>query len=170
MSKFFMRVLGVVNLLLVILGIWYSVGMRSARIRDGKWPPYPPARLDWLLYFAFLALSVALVAWLSYLSVRLIRADRRALLPTCVVFGIEIAYETSEVWYFWLSAPRWVTDRVVVLDGGHGPARAAACIPLCISGFPCHPGAPLGDSAPDATIANATPVFIAHCAGQLASF
>ena len=109
MSKFFMRVLGVVNLLLVILGIWYSVGMRSARIRDGKWPPYPPARLDWLLCFAFLALSVALVAWLSYLSVRLIRADRRALLPTCVVFGIEIAYETSEVWYFWLSAPRWVT-------------------------------------------------------------
>lgn len=106
-----MRFLGVLNLLFVEEGVRYSIGMRAIRIRDGKWPPYPPARLDWHLYFAFLALSTALVVWLSYISVRLIRADRKALLPCCIVFGIEIVYFTAEVWYFWLSAPRWITDR-----------------------------------------------------------
>jgi hypothetical protein len=111
MSKLFMRVLGVVNLLFVIVGIWYTVGMRAIRIKDGKWPPYPPARIDWLLYFAFLALSTVLIAWLTYLSVRLIRADRKALWQTCIMFGVEIAYEWAEVTYFWQLAPHRITDR-----------------------------------------------------------
>lgn len=100
-----------VNLLFVICGIWYAVGMHAVRVREGKWPHYPPARADWFLYFTFLSVSIALIAWLTYLSVRLIRADRRALSLTCIVFGIEIAFETAQVWYFWLSAPKWVTDR-----------------------------------------------------------
>jgi hypothetical protein len=122
MSNFFMRLLGVVNLLFVAFGVWYSVGARALRIKAGKWPPYHPARpLDWLLYFAFLALSIALIAWLSYLSVRLIRADRKALLPTCVVFGVEIAYLWAEVVYFWLLAPRWITDRSWFWTMGEDP-------------------------------------------------
>lgn len=111
MTKFFMRLLGAVNLLFVIGGIWYAVGMHAVRVREGKWPPYPPARADWFFYFTFLSVSIALIAWLTYLSVRLVRADRRALLLTCIVFAIEIAFETAQVWYFWLSAPHLVTDR-----------------------------------------------------------
>jgi hypothetical protein len=50
MSNFFMRLLGVVNLLFVAFGVYYSVRVRALRIKAGKWPPYHPARLDWLLY------------------------------------------------------------------------------------------------------------------------
>jgi hypothetical protein len=110
MSKFFMRLLGVVNLLFVGVGVWYAVGMRTIRIAAGKWPPYPPARLDWLLYFAFLALSTALIAWLIYLSIRLMRADRKDLFPLCILYGIEIAYFWIDS-TFCLTVPRWVVDR-----------------------------------------------------------
>ncbi len=54
MIKFFMRFLGVVNLLFVGLGAWYAVVMFSYRLKEGKLPPYPAARLDWILYCAFL--------------------------------------------------------------------------------------------------------------------
>jgi len=128
MSKFFVRLLGVLNLLFVGLGIWYSVEMHTLRIRAGKWPPYPAARIDWLLYFAFLALSTALVAWLSYLSVRLVRADRKALLPTCILFGVEIAYLWMEVTVFWLIVPSWVTKRHWFWSMGMDPlAPQLAC-------------------------------------------
>jgi hypothetical protein len=111
MSRFFMRFLGVVNLLFVGLGVWYAVVMFSYRIKAGKLPPYPVARLDWILYFAFLISCIALMAWFIHLSVRLIRADRKALLPTCFVFGIEIGSVFVEVWVFWLLTPEWVTKR-----------------------------------------------------------
>jgi hypothetical protein len=106
-----MRFVGAVNLLFVGLGIWYAIAMRSDRLKAGRWPPYPAARLDWLLYFAFLASCIALMMWFSYLSVRLIRADRKALLPTCFVFGVEIGSLFVSTWVFWLITPEWVTKR-----------------------------------------------------------
>jgi len=131
MSKLFMRLLGVVNILFVGVGIWYSVEMHTFRIGRGKWPPYPPARVDWLLYFAFLALSVALVGWLSYLSIRLIRTDRKALLPSCIVFGIEIVYFLVDSVFFFF-VPQWVTDRSWFWTMGMDPVipQLAYCYPF----------------------------------------
>lgn len=106
-----MRFLGVANLLFVGLGVWCAVGMFSYRLKAGKFPPYPAARLDWILYFAFLTSYVALVMWFSYLSVRLIRAEREALRPICIVFGVEIAFLLVTTWVFWLLTPEWVTKR-----------------------------------------------------------
>jgi hypothetical protein len=113
MIKFFMRFLGTVNLLFVGLGVWYAVGMRSERLKAGKWPPYSAVRLDWFLYFALLASCIALIIWFCYLSVRLIRADRKALLPTCIVFGVEIGLVWAEVAVFWFPgfAPEWAKER-----------------------------------------------------------
>ena len=110
MTKFFMRFFGVVNLLFVGLGIWYAVGMLYYRLKAGRWPPYAAVRLDWILYFVFLTACFALMIWFSYLSVRLIRADRNALLPTCIVFGVEIVYLfVDSVFFFFV--PDWVTNR-----------------------------------------------------------
>jgi len=111
MCKFFMRLLGALNLVFVAFGVWYSIGMHSIRMKAGKWPPYPAVWADWVLHLAFLAFNVALVAWLTFLSIWLICANRKALLPTCIVFGIEISYFWADVAYFWGIAPRWVTDR-----------------------------------------------------------
>lgn len=111
MTRFFMRFLGVVNLLFVGFGAWYAVAMRSDRLKAGKWPPFSATRLDWLLYFAFLTSCIALIMWFGYLSVRLIRADRKALLPTCIVFGVEIGFLLVTTWVFWLLTPEWVTKR-----------------------------------------------------------
>jgi hypothetical protein len=61
MTKFFMRFVGVVNLLFVGLGVWYAVVMFSYRLKTGILPPYPAARLDWIIYFAFLTSCIALV-------------------------------------------------------------------------------------------------------------
>jgi hypothetical protein len=49
--------------------------------------------------------------YFSYLSVRLIRADRNALLPTCFVFGVEIGFLFVTTWVFWLITPEWITKR-----------------------------------------------------------
>jgi hypothetical protein len=111
MTKFLMRFVGVVNLLFVGLGICYAIAMRADRLKAGKWPPYSAVPLDWLLYFAFLASCIALMMRFSYLSVRLIRADRKALLPTCILFGVQIAFVLVTTPVFWLITPEWVTKR-----------------------------------------------------------
>jgi len=112
MSKFVMRFFGAVNLLFVASGLWYSLKMHSARPRAANWPPFTPQLPDWLLHFVFLMVGVALIAWLGYLSVRLTCAERKALLPTCIVFGIEIAYVwAADASYFWLIAPSSITRR-----------------------------------------------------------
>jgi hypothetical protein len=134
MAKFFMRFLGAVNLLFVGVGVWYAVVMLTWRIAAGKWPPYPAMPLDWSLYGSFLALSTALIAWLIYLSVQLIRADRKALLPLCILYGIEIVYFWIDS-TFGLTVPHWIVDRSWLWTMGMDPLVPQFAFLYPLAGF-----------------------------------
>ena len=102
MTKWTMRILGVLNMLAGIAGIWFF-------IVDLDWHFQKlPSVHDWASWSVFCLLSLctlSLVSSLAYCGIRLVIGDRSVLRLTIIVYVAEILYFIADVLVFWLIVP-----------------------------------------------------------------
>jgi hypothetical protein len=102
MKQWVMRIVGVLNLLCSVLGIFYFAIQLSWHWH--RWPG-APSFFDWLVFLALSAVNISLVVYLGFLGVRLLRKDRAAIRSTSIVLAIELIYFFASTVLFWLILP-----------------------------------------------------------------
>ena len=83
-----MRVLGFCNLLTSSCGLYYFLG--AIQVHLGRWPGNPNQQ-QWNVFYVISALSTAMVLYLAYLGLRLLRLETAALWQVACIFALEIA-------------------------------------------------------------------------------
>ena len=124
-----MRVLGALNIVFVVLGVYYAVALNV--IRWGKWPG-PPSHTDWAIFVLLSAISLSFLAYLGYSGMKLIRGDVSVLRPLGVLFILETMYLFISVLLFWNILPA-STAKIAVgfWEGGEDPLT-----PQFLTGYP----------------------------------
>ncbi|HEY2472778.1 MAG TPA: hypothetical protein VGI45_33645 [Terracidiphilus sp.] len=97
-----MRALGFCNVLTSFCSLYYFVW--GIQIHVGRWPGNPNQQ-QWNVFYAITALSTALVFYLAYLGVRLIRLETAALWQVATVFAVEIAVVLTDFVLTWIATP-----------------------------------------------------------------
>lgn len=85
-----MRVLGVLNILFALIGLYYFGVILRLNGRRGWIGSGSPALRHWIIFSVLCSLTVGLTVYLIYLGAQLLRNENSALRPVCIVFGIEI--------------------------------------------------------------------------------
>ena len=97
-----MRALGFCNLLTSFCSLYYFVW--GIQIHLGRWPGNPDKQ-QWNVFYVISAVSTALVLYLAYLGVRLLRAEVAALWQVACVFALEIALVFGNFVLTWIATP-----------------------------------------------------------------
>jgi len=102
MKTWIMRIVGVVNLLCGLIGVYYFAF--KIRLHWHNWPG-SPSESQWLVFFVLSFISIYLLIYLGYLGIRLIKNDATALRPLRNLFMLEIAYYVASVVMLWVIMP-----------------------------------------------------------------
>jgi membrane protease YdiL (CAAX protease family) len=129
MMTWMTRILGIINLLFVALGAYYSVVMIHAHWN--KWPGNPTS-FDWLVFLCLYAVSLLMLLYLGYLGVRLIKKDESALWKLSLLFVTEMVYFYVFVTVTWVVMPMSTSKIAVGLWGRSQDPLA----PQIITGYP----------------------------------
>ena len=129
MQTWTMRILGVLNIMYVAIGIWFSAIMVWAHWRN--WPGNPSS-LDWAVFVFLYAISPLMIASLAYLGMRLIRKDARAILQLGLLFVAEMVYFFVLTTVTWLILPMSLSKIAVGFWGLSQDPLA----PQVVTGYP----------------------------------
>jgi succinate dehydrogenase hydrophobic anchor subunit len=110
MTKWAMRILGLLNVLFGIAGIWYYIADLTWHLQ--KWEAAYSVR-DWFVFSALSLYILSLVCFLAYFGIRLILGNRSALRFTIIVFALETLYFFADVGIFWLILPASVAHAAI---------------------------------------------------------
>ena len=97
-----MRALGFCNLLTSFCSLYYFVW--GIQVHLGRWPGNPNQQ-QWNVFYAISGLSTALVLYLSFLGIRLLRLETAALWQIACVFAVEIAMVLTGFVLTWIATP-----------------------------------------------------------------
>jgi hypothetical protein len=78
------------------------------------------------------AVSVAMILYLGFLGIRLMRGDASALFQLCLLFVVEIAYFGGIVYVTWFVLPDTMSDLAVNFWG----MAQNPLVPQIVTGFP----------------------------------
>lgn len=97
-----MRVIGALNIVFVVLGLYYATYFFV--LRWGRWSTHL-TQYDWDIQALFYTISLSFLAYLSYSGVRLIRGEASVLRPLGAIFILEILYFVTTVVVDWIVLP-----------------------------------------------------------------
>jgi hypothetical protein len=97
-----MRIFGAASILVSLFGLYFFAWL--IQIHLGKWRGNPTHQ-DWGVFFAISAVSTLLVLCVTYLGVRLILGDLKAIWQIGCVFLMEIVFFYVDVCVTWLGMP-----------------------------------------------------------------
>lgn len=132
MKAWVMRVVGSLNLLFGVGGLYYFAVRLSWRWHD--WPGSPSLGA-WFAFAVLSTLTTSLVCSLSYFGIRLLIGDESAIRKTAVVFGAEILYFLTDVIVFWLILPMHNPQLTEITAGFFGIA-SGPLDPQVATGYP----------------------------------
>jgi succinate dehydrogenase hydrophobic anchor subunit len=102
MKTLIMRIIGVLNLLFGLMGVYYFIFMM--RMHWHNWPG-SPSITQWAVFLVLSLISIGMLVYLGYLGIRLVRRDESALRPLIIIFISEILYFIVGVVVLWLIMP-----------------------------------------------------------------
>ena len=102
MKKRVMAALGVLNILFVVVGVYYAAALFT--LRQGNLT-IQPSEIDWLMYSVFLLSCLIVLCILVYLSIRLIRGESSVLRPVALLFVVEILFLVASTIVDWSCLP-----------------------------------------------------------------
>lgn len=97
-----MRALGSCNLLTSSCGLYYFLDAIHSHL--GRWPGNPNHQ-QWNVFYVIGALSTAMVIYLAYLGLRLLRLETAALWQVACLFALEIALVLANFVFTWIATP-----------------------------------------------------------------
>jgi hypothetical protein len=109
-----MRILGGLNVLAALLGIWYAATM--IQMHWGRWPGNPN-HSQWAVFLGLSAISFFLIVYLAYLGVKLIRGDTKALWKVALILVVEMVYFFIQTTITWLILPESMSKIAVGFYG-----------------------------------------------------
>jgi len=124
-----MRVLGALNVVFVALGAFYAAAMIQRHWHN--WPGSPIYQ-DWVIFVALNAISIAMILYLGFLGIKLMRVDANALFQLCLLFVAEIAYFGAIVYVTWFVVPDSMSTVAVSFWG----MAQNPLVPQIVTGFP----------------------------------
>ena len=97
-----MRALGFCNLLISFCSLYYFVW--GIQVHLGRWPGNPNQQ-QWNVFYVISALSTAIVLYLAYLGVRLLRLETAALWQVACIFALETTAVLTDFVLTWIVTP-----------------------------------------------------------------
>ena len=128
-----MRALGVLNLFFSGIGLCYfawqlwRIGKPVNRLSPPIWA--------WAVFTVLSIMSLALVACLIRLGIRLLNRDDGAIRPLSIVFSAEILYFFASIVLFWLVIPSYAPTMRTMSVGFFDSAQGALD-PQVVTGYP----------------------------------
>jgi len=128
-----MRVLGTLNLAFSGIGLCYfawllwRIGKPVSRLTPTVWA--------WAFFKVLSIMSIALIASLIHLGIRLLNLDDSAIRPLSIVFSAEILYFFASVFLFWLVIPSHAPTMRAMSVGFFDSAQSALD-PQVVTGYP----------------------------------
>jgi hypothetical protein len=102
MTKWTMRIFGLLNVMFGIAGIWFYIVDLNSHFH--KLPPTSDVR-SWTVFTLLSLCTLSFVCLLAYCGIRLIIGDKAVLRLTAIVFTAEILYFIADVSIFWVIFP-----------------------------------------------------------------
>jgi hypothetical protein len=129
MAKWTMRILGLLNVVFALIGIWYYIIRLSWHFQKAS---AVHSTRDWGIFSLLSLCTLSMISLLGYLGIKLIIADRRALRLTVIVFAAELLYFFADMQIFWRIAPTSMAQLTI------GFWELATCLiaPQIFTGYP----------------------------------
>ena len=130
MKKWTMRILGVLNALFGLVGIWYFITRLTGHFQKTS---VVYSTRDWTIFSLLSFCTLLMVSSLAYLGIRLIITGNRTNLRLMVfIFAAEILYFFANAVNFVLISPSPVTH----LEISFGGLAAGPIAPQVVTGYP----------------------------------
>lgn len=129
MKRWAMRALGVLNILFVFAGLYYSAALHA--MRWGKWSPRP-SELDWAIFAVLCIISLVILIRLGYTGIRLLHGDSSVLRSLTILFTAEILYLLATSIVDWTLLPAALAHRAV----GFWEGGLDLLTPQYVTGYP----------------------------------
>jgi uncharacterized membrane protein len=129
MTKWTMRILGLLNVLFGLTGIWYYIIRLTWHFQKAS---AVHSTRDWAIFSLLSLCTLSMISLLGYLGIKLIVADKSALRLTAIVFTAEVLYFFADMQVFWQIAPSSMAHLTI------GFWELATCLiaPQIFTGYP----------------------------------